>query len=107
MAIMDNIKAAAANIFMPASPKRKNPAKPDPVYGDLNRDGIDTPLEPKRKVDTNIIKQPTSRYGPVEPPRDRHGHYVQTMSYPLPPVGWEKKQFAKNRRLRNSKNNYL
>ena len=39
--------------------------------------------------------------------KNKYGHYVSTLSYPLPPIKWEQKQHANNRRMRNSKNRFL
>jgi len=39
--------------------------------------------------------------------RDKTGQYIPTITYPLPPLSWEKKQLEINKRMRNSKNKYL
>ena len=105
--LWDHLKAAAANFVMLAKKMPKNPEKPDypegNPYKDLNRDGQDPILKPKRSV--NLFNPAKDANKDIS--RNKHGHYVSTITYPLPPLSWEKKQFDKNRRMRNGKNNYL
>ena len=115
MGVMDYMKAAAMNFIAPPKKKQQmNVTKPDmgygnPTYQDLNKDGQDPMLRPK-KIKPNVggihLFNP-AKDSDRDISRDKHGHYVQTMTYPLPPISKEKKEFMNNRRARNSKNNYL
>lgn len=103
---MDYLKSAAMSFVAPPKKPKLNPSKPDayPTYGDLNKDGEDPILRPK-KTGVNILNPAKDAQRDIT--KDKHGHYVSTITYPLPPVSWEKKQFDKNRRMRNGKNKYL
>lgn len=104
--VSDYLKSAAMNFVAPPKKMKMNPSKPDayPTYGSLNQDGEDPILRPK-KTGVNILNPAKDADRDIS--KDKHGCYVPTMTYPLPPVSWEKKQYAKNRRSRNSKNQYL
>lgn len=106
MGVMDYLKAGAMSFISPPKKPKMNPSMKhieNPTYEDLNRDGEDPILRPKK---VGNILNPAKDAG-KDISRDKHGHYITTMTYPLPPIKWEKKQFEKNRRARNSKNNYL
>jgi len=108
MGILDYMKTAAMNFISPPKKPMKNLEKPDypqsNPYKDLNQDGPDPILKP-RKSGVNLFNPVKDTKKDIS--RNKYGHYVSTMTYPLPPVSWEKKQFEKNRRMRNGKNNYL
>jgi len=104
---MDYLKSAAMNFIAP--PKKSlnpnlitNPS--NSPYKDLNRDGQDPILKPK-KSGVNFLNPAKDADKDIS--KDKHGHYVTTMTYPLPPLSWEKRQHDKNRRMRNSNNKYL
>lgn len=114
MGILDHMKSAAMNFIAPPKKPKMNPTKPDmgygnPTYQDLNRDGQDPILRPK-KISPNVggvhLFNP-AKDSDKDISRDKYGNYIQTMTYPLPPVSKDRKEFANNRRARNSKNNYL
>lgn len=104
MGVLDYMKNAAMSFMGPGKKRNMNPAKPEayPTYHDLNKDGEDPVLRPK-KVN---ISPPQEALG-YNYKYNKHGHYVSTLNYPLPPLSWERKQFEKNRRMRNAKNRYL
>lgn len=104
--VMDYLKTAAMNFIAPPKKQKMNPTKPDtyPTYQNLNQNGEDPLLRPK-KTGVSILNPAKDAYKDIS--KDKHGHYVSTITYPLPPVNWEKKQFEKNRRMRNGKNSYL
>jgi len=110
MSFMDHLKNAAMSIVAPPKKQLKNPSNPgypgygNPTYKDLNQDGPDPILKPK-KPGINLLNPAKDAGNDIS--KNKHGHYVSTVTYPLPPVSWEKKQYEKNRRMRNGKNNYL
>jgi hypothetical protein len=106
MGIMNYMKNAAISFVAPSKKLKMNPSKPDvyPTYHDVNRDGEDPILKPK-KPGINLLNPVKDSDKDIS--HDKHGNYVSTITYPLPPLSWEKKQFDNNRRIRNGKNKYL
>jgi len=93
---------------------------------DLDSDGINDELEPKRHKNfgqnmnnMNNMNNPAIQNIPGNfHPKQKgllsqnkcvteDGTYVSTCTYPLPPVAFEKKQFDNNRKIRNKYNQYL
>jgi len=103
MTWFDKVKKGAKMILTPAKPKTAiSKLSVYPSAKDLNENQIPDMLEQRRAVDSKTFVKPESdiRY-------DKKGHYVSTMSYPLPPLSWEKKQFNINKKKRNGSNNYI
>jgi|WetSurMetagenome_2_1015567.scaffolds.fasta_scaffold327735_2 hypothetical protein len=106
MSIYDYLKSAATNFISPPKKPMANPENPgynNPTYKDLNKDGVDPLLKPKRNV--NLLNPAKDANRDIS--KDKHGHYVTTMTYPLPPLSWQKQQYDKNRKMRNSGNKFL
>ena len=102
MTWFDKVKNGARMILSPAKPKRvSSQLSVYPSAKDLNENQIPDMLEQKRNVDSKtFVKQGDDiRF-------DKRGHYVSTMTYPLPPVSWEKKQYDVNKKRRNGRNSY-
>jgi hypothetical protein len=98
---MDYMKSAAMSFIAPPKKKPMNVSRPEgyPTY-----QSQEEVLRPRR-TSPNLLNPAKDENRDIS--KDKKGCYVSTMTYPLPPVNWEKKQLEKNRRMRNSKNNYL
>lgn len=106
MGFMDYVKNAAASFVAPAKKTKLNPSKPDayPTYHEVNQNGEDPILRPK-KTGVNLLNPAKDAGKDIS--KDKYGNYIPTITYPLPPVSFEKKKFSQNRRMRNCKNRYL
>lgn len=106
MSVLNYMKNAAMSFISPPKKPKMNPQKPEPypTYQNLNQNGEDPLLRPK-KTGVNILNPAKDADRDIS--KDKRGHYVSTITYPLPPVSWEKKKFEQNKRMRNGKNKYL
>jgi hypothetical protein len=107
MSWKDKLKKGA-NMFLftgdkPKTVMSKLSAYPTPQ--DLNENQIPDMLEQQKPEPRNKFLDAIK--AKEIPKTDKYGCYVSTITYPLPPVSWEKKQFDLNRRRRNGKNKYL
>jgi len=74
----------------------------NPYPVDENSNGVADMLENQRPPQKRSMFKPSpiKRY-------DKKGQYISTLTYPLPPIKWEKKQFIQNKKVRNKDNQYL
>lgn len=113
MKVFDKLKAVASNVdsmlLKATAPKpKKMPGVMYNQYGqpmDLNNNQIPDYKEKPKFKEVNLMNPALDTDKDIS--RDKRGHYVSTITYPLPPVKWEKKQHDQNRRLRNKDNKYL
>lgn len=70
----------------------------------LNPENQRLPMRPNQK-EVNLLNPALDEHRDIS--RNKRGEFVPTMTYPLPPVKWEKKQHELNRRMRNSKNRFF
>jgi len=108
MTFLDKIKRGA-KMFMFAPQKPKTIISQTSIYPkpkDLNENQIADMLEQKQQSQFQSKSQFQGQ--PIKDiNRDKNGCYVSTITYPLPPLSWEQKQFDRNRRIRDGKNKYL
>lgn len=112
-------KAKQAIAFNPNKNNQLNPAQQqrwnrnpmlnpnlNPEATDANQNGVADMLEQRQGQDNGMIVNGPFKFK-KDISRDQHGGYIQTMTYPLPPVSHDKQQFKKNDRMRNEKNKFL
>ena len=96
-----NILKKGAKIM---APKRKTKS-PGAIYPrDENENQVADMLEQKSPKENKFLEAVKEH---ETPKKDKFDCYVSTLSYPLPPVSWEKKQFKLNKKKRNARNRYL
>lgn len=104
MGFMDSVKKGAKMFMFSGKPKSVNSKlSVYPSAQDLNENKIPDMLEQR----PSPLRQPKPQPQLKDISRNKHGHYVSTITYPLPPVSWEKKEFDKNKKMRNGGNKYL
>lgn len=117
MGALDYLKSAASNFLSPGKKKSINVNENMNPNANLNPNPNinQNPIGGDQTFGTPKISQP-KQFKPIINPhkddvhgigKDKYGHYVPTLTYPLPPLKWEKKQFELNRRRRNSRNDYI
>lgn len=110
MSIFAKMGEAAKKLFIPPE---KNPEMVSPYQRSLMNPTMrsqpqllnDEAPKPQGQKEVHFLNPALDEHRDIT--RDKHGKYVQTLSYPLPPVKWEGKQHDQNRRMRNSKNRFL
>lgn len=91
----------------------------DEYFQDADHDGIDDRFENQHTAKdlTGVKKNPNpktfkpfsfkGKYKNYNVSYDNKGKYVPTATYPLPPVGHEKRMLDRNKRMRNSENKFF
>jgi hypothetical protein len=98
---------------------RENTLVRDPMYvydDDKDHDGIADALETKHHKNPNDGDKKLGKLNPFsfKKPRkdynqsfDHKGRYVSTVTYPLPPLSYEKKMFERNKKINNKHNKFF
>lgn len=108
MGFFGYVKNTARNFLNRKAPVQHEEIDPLPKPMDTNRNKIPDMFEaPRRSNQREVHLLNPAKDEHIDITKNKHGHYVSTLSYPLPPLSWEEKQFKNNRRMRNSKNKYL
>jgi len=85
-----------------------NPNINPSAYEDQDNDGISDNLElPVHKQKLPRLPTRQDKLFQMHKAYKEDGTYVQTVSYPLPPVAFEKKMFDRNKRIRNRENKFM
>lgn len=108
MSFFDKIKRGA-KILMFAPQKPKTVVSQTSVYpkpADLNENQIPDMLEQKQaRQKVNLLNPAADAHKNIT--RTKDGRYVPTLTYPLPPVAWENRQFEINKKKLNDKNRFF